>query len=238
MLDCYSFKKIKKSLLLIIGHPRCGSGYASELSKSYGLDVGHESMGRDGISSWMFAVDSWDFPFGNGYANSTFYNRFDHVVQHIRNPFDAIPSIIVENRVSRSYAFRDKFIRERFGISMNDFSSEVNRAALSFVCWNLICEEKKPEIVFRVEDEGDVFGGYLSDNLKVGQKCCDLSRVNTSEQHYTGGIQFLDNRHLEKVDVKVFKKPKMTDSAWGLLDPELERKLLNFCDAYGYMDTR
>lgn len=128
--------------ILIIGHPRCGSGFAAEICKNAGLDIGHEVMGRHGISSWMFAVNDWKYPFGPGLASNNKYVKFDRVVQHIRNPFKALPSIIVENRVSKSFAFRNRHIRRYFGVSMNDYDSEINKAAFSFLTWHIMCQEK------------------------------------------------------------------------------------------------
>ena len=48
--------------LLFVGHPRSGTGFAAELSAQFGLDIGHERDGADGISSWMFAVDADENP--------------------------------------------------------------------------------------------------------------------------------------------------------------------------------
>ena len=52
--DRASFNHIYHVPILAVGHPRCGTGYAASLLQQFGLDVGHERAGRDGLSSWMF----------------------------------------------------------------------------------------------------------------------------------------------------------------------------------------
>lgn len=235
-LNEYPLMKPLKKKLLIIGHPRCGSGFASQICKDVGLDIAHERMGGDGISSWMFAVDSWNYPFGIEYASNNKYVKFDRIVQHIRNPFEALPSIIVENRVSKSFAFRDRHIRRYLGISMNDYDSEVNKAALSFLGWHLMCQEKKPEMIFRVEDQAEYFSEYLYENFILETKSGELTKkpVNTAESHFSRGIRSLNDSHLSKVDLKIFIKPELNENSWNLIDRTLLNKMIEFCNVYGY----
>ena len=58
-------KRIEYKKFLCIGHPRCGTSSISQYLKYMGYDVCHENMGKDGISSWMLAVKSSDYPWGN-----------------------------------------------------------------------------------------------------------------------------------------------------------------------------
>ena len=46
-------KEVKK--ILVVGHPRTGTGYAAKLLQSWGLDVQHEKMGKDGTVRLEFS---------------------------------------------------------------------------------------------------------------------------------------------------------------------------------------
>ena len=104
---------------LCIGHPRCGTTSISDYLNQMGYNVGHESMGCDGTSSWMLAVKDNNYPFGN-IKTIEKYN-FENIIHLVRNPFDAIPSIILENKYSpnnKSYNFRRKHINNVFDINL------------------------------------------------------------------------------------------------------------------------
>jgi len=156
------FSHILYRPLLVIGHPRCGSGYLSQLLGALGLDVGHEKMGKSGISSWMFAVVDISPYALDKYALSRKFSHFQFTIHHVRNPRDAIPSIMRENlHSSESYAFRRKHILQRFGMNLDDATSEIEKAILSYVYWNKIVEESKVDLVVRVEDEEEALKAFL-----------------------------------------------------------------------------
>ena len=46
-------------MVVVIGCPRSGTGFISQLLKEHGLDVGHEVWGKDGISDWRM---TWQKP--------------------------------------------------------------------------------------------------------------------------------------------------------------------------------
>ena len=74
--------------LAIIGSPCCGTGYMAHALRQYGLDIGHEVMGRDGISSWQFAVRDTDLPFGSCiYSRNSQYVFPRQTIGVIRGPF-------------------------------------------------------------------------------------------------------------------------------------------------------
>lgn len=51
-------------MFLVVGHPRCGTKFTSSLLKQFDLDVGHEELGKNGISAWFFTcLDDIDIPF-------------------------------------------------------------------------------------------------------------------------------------------------------------------------------
>ena len=81
---------------LIIGHPRCGTGFMSKwFNYCYNYQIGHEIMGKDGISSWMMTVTDREYPYSNFLKGD--YN-FNQTFICIRHPLDAIQSIMnIEN---------------------------------------------------------------------------------------------------------------------------------------------
>ncbi len=121
---------------------------------AFGLDVGHERLGANGISSWMFAVDDDPYPFArNRGAELRRDKQFATVIQHVRNPADAIPSIMVENRHSPvSYQFRRRHILKELGIDLDSYPDELERAGVSYLAWNRLIERMNPQLVVQVEN--------------------------------------------------------------------------------------
>jgi len=127
---------------LIIGHPRCGTGFMSKLFKKNGLDVGHEVMGNNGTSDWQYAIlNEKCFPWTTA-PRSAF--KFETIIHNIRDPFTAIPSIVyteTPNLGEQSWRtvseqFRRKYVRFP---DTNVFEN----AAHSYLGWNKIIEDQK-----------------------------------------------------------------------------------------------
>ena len=81
-------EKKEKKFILVMGHPRSGTGYMSVLFNAFGLDVQHENqMGNDGISSWLFGgcyLPLW----GPDPRNYEFVNR----IHLVRDPIKVLSS--------------------------------------------------------------------------------------------------------------------------------------------------
>jgi hypothetical protein len=210
--------------VLVIGHPRCGSAYMSQLMQACGLDVRHEEMGDNGISSWMFAVVDEDNPWAkNKYALSRRYSVFDHVIHHVRNPVDAIPSIIRENRHSVvSYQFRRKHIKQLLNIDLDDFVSEIEKAAASFLYWNKIIEQSRPDLVVRVEDCAEDISNFLRDKKLA---ICNKDQSDIVDKSYNSDKPYKGVR---------YEKPEITGQDWVHLHHKLKEELRYFCSQYGY----
>lgn len=156
--------------LLVIGHPRTGTGYMSKLLCSYGLDIGHEKILANGTSNWMYAVIDEHYPYGvQGWQDKT----FKYIIHNIRNPYDALPSIMGENQQQQSYLFRKKHIFQRFGIDLDQYNPH-EKAVWSFLLWNQMITELKPDIVVRVEHcENEIKKFLLKKNL-IQDKSIDV----------------------------------------------------------------
>jgi len=143
-------KKAKTKKILGLGHPRTGTGYTAKLLQSWGLDVGHEKMGKDGTVDWSLAagkslwqdVDLKDW-------------NWQHIIYCVRDPKDAIPSIVyTENTQSRSIDFRKE---NCVIVSANPIVTAIN----SIVRWDRLISLLGPEIIYRIEDEGQELFEHL-----------------------------------------------------------------------------
>ncbi len=134
--------------LVFLGHPRCGSASLAAALRNAGLEVGHEKLGVDGIVSWWLTgrrLPKTGWPVlthsarqGSGawIAGKTFL--------YLRDPRDAIPSIVLENeaqgRENNSFRFRRHVLNENFGIDIGNFDPPV-AAATSYALWNRLAEQ-------------------------------------------------------------------------------------------------
>ena len=120
--------KIQKQLL-ILGHPRCGSGYTANFLTKLGLKCSHENSKQEldnpeiiGLSSWAFTIDHKPGDNikpryginGDGWRKNY---SFKNIIVHIRDPYDAIPAIMDENNLqytSNNWSFniRNKYIEQ------------------------------------------------------------------------------------------------------------------------------
>ena len=210
--------------LLAVGHPRCGSRYMSELLKACGLDVGHERMGKHGLSSWMFAVEDDHNPWARDpLAVSRKHKYFGHVMHFVRDPRTAVPSIIRENRHSeKSYAFRRKHIKEALDVDLDTARSEVERALLSYLCWNKLIEMRKVDITVRVEDAEDVALRFLKDRQMISPECrlaAPPPKDVNAGKLYQG---------------KLPERPCLSRSDWESVPEDLKSEVNQSCARFGY----
>jgi GR25 family glycosyltransferase involved in LPS biosynthesis len=210
--------------ILAVGHPRCGSGYMSELFKACGLDVGHEKMGKHGISSWMFAVEDDEYPWAlNPLARTRKNKHFGHVVQFVRDPRQAIPSIIRENRhAEKSYAFRRKHILSAFGVDLDAAGCEVERAMMSYLYWNKLVEAQAIDLTVRVEDAEECVLRSLKDwRLVATERSLPAPPPKNlnADKLYRGILP---------------ERPDLSDDDWGQVADDLKRQINEACVRYGY----
>lgn len=214
-------KHIYHRPLMITGHPRTGTSFAAELATRLGLDVGHEADGRDGISSWMFAVDAEENPWAADPAARTRRAlHWHHMVQTVRDPATAVASIVRENRhAPESLAFRRDHIRAATGVDLDDFGGEIDRAVASLVLWNRIIRDQGPDFTLRIEHDAERFRGFLAGaGYAVAEAPVETAPTNV-DKLYKG------KRH---------EKPEVTQSAWLGLGDTARRLLVDYCETYDY----
>jgi tetratricopeptide (TPR) repeat protein/GR25 family glycosyltransferase involved in LPS biosynthesis len=220
------FKRKLVRDILVVGHPRCGSKYMSQLLQAIGLDVKHESMGEQGISSWMFAVYDENNPWaGDKYGVSRFYTDFDFLIQYLRNPRTAIPSILVENQYApASFDFRQKHIKQAFSEDISLYQTELEKAIVSFIRWNQIIQNQNPDLTVKVESgEAEVLKFCQQNNLVATEFSIDNIATPTkdinSKKPYKG---------------QIYHKPKVTSRMWNEVKLDLKKELNEFCQVHGY----
>ena len=132
--------------LAVIGSPRGGTGFMAHALKQFGWDVGHESLGADGISSWLFAVADVDLPFGEDlYARNSRFVHADKTIAVVRTSTQAVFSTQLENSKNiQSYCFRRKWIKSCFDVDLDTFKTDFERALAAYVFWYRIVISRRP----------------------------------------------------------------------------------------------
>ena len=134
-------------MILITGCGRSGTKYISLVLRELGLDVGHESLGRDGIVSSIFAVRADKYP----PYHCSVRPEFDVVLHQVRNPLDTIASL--ETSLDVSWDFTCPIT----GVDRN--APILQRSAEHWYHWNLICEEIS-DWRYRIEDLPSVWSTW------------------------------------------------------------------------------
>ena len=94
---------MQKKRIIIIGTGRSGTAYTSMLLKQCGIDVGHERMGKDGVSSWYLTTKFEAF---DGLDWEDLESDPYLIGQQIRDPLKTIPSLMTFNKQSQSFIRR------------------------------------------------------------------------------------------------------------------------------------
>lgn len=111
---------------VIIGTGRSGTAYTSKLLRECGIDVGHEALGKDGVSSWYLTTEFEAF---DGLDWVDIESQPYVVGQQIRHPLKTIPSLMTLNKRSQD------FIR-RSGVHDVKPKSRFHEAMLHWYHWN------------------------------------------------------------------------------------------------------
>ena len=113
-----------EKIACIIGTGRSGTGFITKALGKAGRDIGHESMGKDGISSWCLVADEIEPPYGPSWST---VKNLDVVIGHqVRHPVDSILSLLTMNKRS------EDFIKSS---GIGEFSKCRNKTELAMVHW-------------------------------------------------------------------------------------------------------
>ena len=208
--------------ILIVGHPRCGSGFCAYYLSLLGIKTCHEIDHNDlkytnyqGLSSWAMTIiheknDGIKPAFGQDVNKIKYKNK----IVYLRNPFDSFKSIINENDVDWSYNIRNKYILKKLNKNLNNYNSKLEKAIASYLFWYELLL-KEGYFYFRIEYDLDKLSEYLKEHVKNDLN--DLSNTNINKQVNTKK----NNIIISKEDFLSVNKQLMED-------------LNNFCVKYGY----
>jgi hypothetical protein len=165
--------------LVVLGLPRGGTRFIAQALAEFGLDIGDERMGADGISSWIFAVDDVDLPFGADlYARNSRFVHADLEIAVVRSPREAIFSLQLENTKSiQSYAFRRRWIQRAFDVDLDAFRSDFERALTAYVYWLRLIELRKPSAWIRLEQAAQDLPQVFAAGILAKRRDPELSRL-------------------------------------------------------------
>lgn len=124
--------------ILITGHPRSATGYMAKIMQSAGIEVGHEKMMRDGISSWMHIQPAGDV----SWAGKIKHYNYDHIIHIVRDPIDVIASSQTLSHEAWSY------FSKIFGKLPDNI---IERAMTTWIKWNNLIN-KKAKSFFMIEN--------------------------------------------------------------------------------------
>jgi hypothetical protein len=216
-------KKYHRSIL-IVGHPRCGTGYAAQLCRQLGLDIGHEKAGSDGISSWMFAVEADENPYSQDeISRSRRRLSWTWLLMPVRDLSTAAGSVMRDSKhAPPSLKFRRQHILRETGLDLYAIDDPFEAAIMSITSWARIVLPMKPDFIFRIEDEHEKLQHFL---VRKGlldpaalQLSLDASPVNV-DKAYQGERP---------------AKPSISQSDWAMLGDDARRETEWYCTAFGY----
>ena len=133
---------------MFVGHPRCGSASLSAALCKARLDIPHERLGADGIVSWWHTgrarMRGSNVLLERKLENGSETWLVQRVVQYLRSPADAIPSIVLENehngRDNNSFRYRAHTLKRLYGVELAALD-DTAAAATSYALWNRRAEE-------------------------------------------------------------------------------------------------
>ncbi len=178
-----------KKLLLITGCARSGTSYIMKVLKKSGLIVGHESVRRDGVSSWLMAVDAKEVPEGEPRSGLV----FEHVFHQVRHPLKVISSLHSTHRPEN--IVWEYIIEHTPEIDLED--PHIVKCAKYWYYWNLKAEQEA-EWTYKIEEIDllwDEFGRRLGKKIdrdgldstpkdanSLGAHLCDFTWADLKEQ--------------------------------------------------------
>lgn len=149
--------------LLISGHPHGGIDHAAALCQQLGLDVGHERLGREGISSWMFAVEAEANPDAlDDVSRSRRALAWRHLLMVVRDPSAAAPLVMRDSlQGTQAYTLRREHILSQLGTDLDALPNALEQAVWSISCWARILLAQQPALVMRMEDGQELLRDFL-----------------------------------------------------------------------------
>lgn len=202
--------------LLILGHPRSGTGYMAKLFSSFGIDIGHEFIGKNGISCWTFLIPNANHMHGQDMSikdKSRQNFTFNHVVQCVRNPINCINSVFFSESGEKSHS---RIFRSKYNSYIDQSDPLIDQVICSITGWNKMIEDLNPSATFKIENCESEVKKFVCMEM-------DFSNLITSESNLPP--KNYNARKHDKLTYEEIKKMALPKSL-SLLD--------EYCDKYQY----
>jgi hypothetical protein len=186
---------------LITGCGRSGTAYSSRLLGELGADVLHETMGLDGIASWLLAVDADSAPWGP--VRSQFHYRT--VLHQVRHPLAAIASAQTFQPESWEY------IATHIPCGLEE--PLLLRCAKYWHYWNLEAE-RIAAWTYRLEELPAVFDRFCQATRCLPDRSC-LEAVSTAANSRKAQYREIGWGELARLDPRLTDKIKEQAARYG-----------------------
>jgi hypothetical protein len=127
--------------VVVLAHPRSGTGYTADCFRRCGWKVGHESVEADGIASWMWAVPADPAPWGDPRGATPLPPAVLHV---LREPAACVASVAITEHGSEEW--RQRWVR------IPDDCGAVECAVWSVHGWTRLIEQNTPTHRAKLEE--------------------------------------------------------------------------------------
>lgn len=183
--------------LFIIGCGRSGTSFVSKFFSQNGIYIGHETLGRDGMASWMGAVHS----------KNELEKGYKLILHQVRNPLDTISSLQTFNNHSWDYI-------QKHIVEIQNKDSILEKSMKYWYHWNVLAEGKT-NLRYKIE-EIDYFYPFIAKilNKPVVLKKNSLLKVNSRQAEY----QKITWSDLKSVSVKYYDHCKFLAHRYGYED--------------------
>ena len=214
------FKKRTHIEFLITGHPRGGNASSALVCQSVNVDVKGEAVGKNGISSWMLAVDDKWSPYGDDTLGRSRRNlSWDWHILVVRDLNTAVPSVMIENKYAeQSFLYRRKHILRKFDYDLAVSGDEITAAVLSIIFWTKIILEQSPALAFRIEDEQYKLKEFVLRTLGMDDRSAEDIHAN-AQKSYDG------TKHT---------KPILSRHDWHNLSNRIKLEVDWYCNRFQY----
>jgi predicted nucleotidyltransferase len=157
----------KKKDIFIIGCGRSGTSFTSKLFSQNGMEIGHETLGKDGMASWM----------GTVHSKKELDKGYKLILHQVRNPIDTISSLQTFN--DHSWNYIQKHISE-----IQNRDSMLEKSMKYWYHWNLLAEQKT-NFRYKVEEIESVFPFIIKIlNRKIVLNKEGLKKVNSRKGEF------------------------------------------------------
>ncbi len=142
------------------------------MCQACGLDVGHERIGQDGVSSWLFAVTTDRVPFhGEDRNRGAAHYSFDRTIHVVRHPLKVIASTALTD-MNGAIEWQSQFVH------VDLKANSVRQALQTWVGWTDIADTIA-DTTIQVEQAADILPAMLE------RRCAVFPPTNINSRDHT-----------------------------------------------------